>query len=94
MTDEELEKEIQEVSENINKLSDSDKPLTKEEQRRKQTLLLREETLKAIESAKKRGDLSREITMGIDYALLTSWGESHPFLTHLMRVRLRSNIIH
>ena len=46
MTDEQLEELIQEVSEKIDKLSNSEKPLTKEERNRKQVLLLQRETLK------------------------------------------------
>ena len=44
MTDEELEQEIQDLSEVIDKLSKSDDPLTKQEKRRKFILPLKRDT--------------------------------------------------
>ena len=85
MTDEELEKTMRDVCESLDKLSDPDKPLTKEEKKRKPLLLLKKETLERIKAAKEQGDRSQEIDSGIDYALLTSFGEKHPYLMLLAK---------
>ena len=93
MTDEELQQAMQAVSEGLNKLSDPDEPLTKEEKRRKGVLLSRKYALDGIKEAKEKGDRRREITSTIDYSLLTDMGEKHPFLAHIMRLRVRNNIL-
>ena len=89
MTDEEIQQTIQELSESIDKLSNSDKPLTKEERRHKNILLLRKETLQKIMEARKNNDLHREAMHAIDYGLLTTIAEKHPFVTQLIMSKLR-----
>ena len=92
MTDEELETLVKEVSESIGKLSDPEKPLTKEEKNHKQVLILQRETLKSIREAKKKGNWQQEIKAGIDYALLTSYGEKHPFLMYYIKSQSGWNV--
>ena len=92
MTDEELQQKLQNTSESLDKLPDSDKPLSKEERRRKHMLLLKKETLLRIKLAKEKKDLNQEIKCNMDYALLEEFGEKHPLLLHLARVKLRGHI--
>jgi len=92
MTDEELQQKLQNTSESLDKLPDSDKPLSKEERRRKHVLLLKKETLLRIKLAKEKKDLNQEIKCNMDYALLEEFGEKHPLLLHLARIKLRGHI--
>ena len=92
MTDEELQQKLQNISESLDELPDSDKPLSKEERGRKHMLLLKKETLLRIKLAKEKKDLNQEIRCNMDYALLEEFGEKHPLLLHLGRIRLRGQI--
>lgn len=85
LTDKELQKEIKGVSESIDKLSNSDKPLTREEKRRKKVLLVRKQILNMIKKAREKNDKDQELKSTIDYALLISIGEKHPYLIPLMK---------
>ena len=90
MTNEDIEELIREVSEQIGKLSDDpEKPLTKEEKNRKLVLQLRGESLERVKVAKEKGNMQQEIRAGMDYALLTQYGEKHPFLVHIVGSQLR-----
>jgi hypothetical protein len=80
MTDEELEKLIQETSEQLDKLSDADKPLAKEERRRKLVLELQGQVLQKIKDAKEKGHLQQEIRACMDYAVLKNYGGKHPLI--------------
>ena len=93
MTDEELQEEIQNLSEAIDKLSKSEDPLTKQEKRRKYILPLKKDTLERIKQAKEKKDQSQELKCNIDYALLEEYGEKHPILLHLARMKLRGQIL-
>ncbi len=93
MTDEELQEEIQNLSESIDKLSKSEDPLTKQEKRRQHILLLKKDTLERIKQAKEKKDQSQELKCNIDYALLEEYGEKHPILLHLARMKLRGHIL-
>ena len=88
MTDAELQKEIKDVSESMDKLSKSDKPLTKEEKQHEQRLLVRKDVLYQIKEAKEKQKQGEEIRHTMTYALLTSWGERHPYLMYLMSSKL------
>ena len=92
MTDEELQQEIQNISEAIDRLSNSDKPLTKQEKRRKHILLLKKETLQKIREARAKKDLMQERDLTVTYGLLTSMGEKHPFLTGFLRSKFRWHV--
>ena len=92
MTDEELEQEIQKLSEDIDRLSKSDS-LTKQEKRRQHILPLKKETLLKIKKAKEKKDLSQELRCSMDYALLEEYGERHPLLLHFARIKLRGHIL-
>ena len=92
MTDEELQQAIQEVSESLDKLSDPDQPLTKEESQRRNVLLLEKETLQKIKEAREKRNVSKELANTITYGILTSVGKKHPFLAHLLQAKFRWNV--
>ena len=92
MTDEELEQEILDMSEAMDKLSKSDDPLTKQEKRRKYILPLKKDILQRMQQAKEKKDRNQELKCSMDYALLEEFGEKHPLLLHLARIKLRGHI--
>jgi hypothetical protein len=89
MTNEEVESLIKEVSEKIDRLADDpEKPLTKQEKKRKLVLQLQKETLQRIMAAKEKGSLRQEARASMDYTLLTQYGEKHPLLMHFIRSQM------
>jgi len=92
MTDEDLELEMQKLSENIDELSKADS-LTKQEKRRQNLLESKKETLERIKQAKEKKNQSQEIKYTMDYALLEEYGEKHPLLLHFARIKLRGHIL-
>ena len=93
MTDEELEQEIQDLSEAIDKLSKSDDPLTKQEKRRKYILPLKRDILQRMQQAREKKDRNQELKCNMDYGLLEEFGDRHPILLHLARIKLRGHIL-
>ena len=92
MTDEELEQEVREVNEGLKGLPESDKPLSKEDMRRKQVLLLKKDTLEKIKDAREKNEKNEELYYAMFYGLLTSWGEKHPYLASLVKANFRWNM--
>jgi len=92
MTDEELERTIQEVSEELDKLYNSEKPLTKKEKRHRQILPLQKETLLKMKEARARKDTIQEGDLALTYGLLTTMGEKHPFLMSFLRTKFKWNV--
>ena len=86
MTDEELEKAIQEVSESLDNLPEPDEHTPR---LRREVLLLEKKALFKIKEAREKGDSSQELHNSVYYSLLTSWGEKHPFLLSLVMSQLR-----
>ena len=86
MTDEELEKAIQEVSESLDNLPEPDEHTPRH---RREVLLLKKRTLFKIKEAKEKGNPSQELHNSVYYSLITSWGEKHPFLLSLVLLQLR-----
>ena len=64
-----------------------------EEKRRKYILPLKKETLQRIKQAKEKKDRNQELKSNMDYALLEEYGEKHPLLLHLARMKLRGHIL-
>jgi len=89
MTNEELEQEIRDVSESIESLAEPEKPLSKEEKRHRDVLLLKKEILDNIKDAREKNDKSGEIRNLMTYGLLTSWGEKHPYLMSIVQSNMR-----
>jgi len=92
VTEEELQKAIQEASEELDKLYNSEKPLTKKEKRRKQIVSLQKEILQKMNEARQKGDTFQERDLAVTYGLLTSVGEKHPFLAGFLRSRFKWNV--
>ncbi len=91
MTDEELEQEIEKLSESLDKLPDSD-DLTKQQRRHRHIILLKKETLLKIKEARKKGDISQEFQHIATYGLLTAYGDRHPFLMRLAKLKFGINL--
>lgn len=92
MTDEELQQTIQGLTESIDGLSDPDKPLTKEDKKEKNRLLLRRDVLERIKGAREKNDKNAELSYTATYGLLTSFGEKHPFLMRMVRSKFWINM--
>ncbi len=92
MTNEELERTMQELSDDIAQLSDTDKPLTKEEKNRRHILLLKKATIRKIKEAREKNNASQEFSHTVTYGLLSTWGEKHPYLMYLLSPKSRINI--
>ena len=90
MTDEDITQVTEEITEILDKLHNSEKPLTKEEQRRKKVLSARKQLLRVIKVAKERNDRTMEVKTGIEYTLVTSLGEKHPHLLMFLAPIVRS----
>jgi hypothetical protein len=88
MTDEELASLMQEISGQIDSLSKPEEPLTRKEEKRKSILHLEMEALKRVKTAKENGNFKQEVRAGLDYTLLTKYGEKHPLLMGFIRSRM------
>jgi len=89
VTDEELENLTQELSGQIEQLSDDpEKPLVRKERKHKLVLQARRQALDRVKEARGKGDLNQEIKANIDYTLLTDYGEKNIFLYNFMKSRL------
>jgi ribosome-binding protein aMBF1 (putative translation factor) len=90
MTDEELEQEIQRLSEDIDRISKAEADsLTKKEKRLKHVLPIQKEILQKMKHARERKDRSAEMKYSMDYAVLETFGDKHPLLLHFARTKLR-----
>ena len=87
MTEEDLARLVQGISEQIDAFPDPEK-LTKEEKTQKMVLQLRLEALKKIQSAQEKGSWYQEMRASIDYTLLTKYGEKHPFLMNFIKSQI------
>ena len=92
MTDEELEQEIQNLTENIAKLSESGVSLTKEEKRQKYVLPLQKEALLNVKEAREKKNESREFKNMAMYGLLKSFEKKHPLVMQLALSKFRWNL--
>jgi hypothetical protein len=89
MTDEELQKLIQEISEQISHLPDDrEKPLSREERKRKVLLQAKSKALNSIKTAREKDNLNQETRASIDYTLLCEYGEKHPLLMNYVKSQL------
>ena len=78
MTDEELQKVIQDVTNDIDNLP-------KDEASRKRMLSLKKDILCKIKEARETNDKDIELVNTALYGLVTSMGESHPYLMYLVQ---------
>ena len=95
-TDEQLQQALKEASDDLDKLSKSVKPLSREEKKDRGRLLRRKYILERIKEAKEKKQKGDELYNSSIYDLLVPWGERHPFLMtvimHLMRIRWQSGL--
>ena len=80
MSNEQLQQALQEVSEDLDKFSNSEKPLTKEEEKYRKKLVMRKYVLSKIQEAKEKKRKDDELYNSTVYGLLVPWGENHPIL--------------
>ena len=90
MTDQELEETIKEISESLDKLFNSDEPLTRDEKRHKRLLQAKKQLLRSIKGAREKGDRNAEAKINVEYSLLTWIGEKHPVLLMFLMPLVRS----
>jgi len=94
MTKDELEKALKEVNDELNRLANSDKPLTKEERSWRGKLQVRKAMLSEIKRAQEKNNKSSELYHTTLYEMLISWGERRPlllfFVSNILRVRFGS----
>ncbi len=91
VNDEELEKELNKVSELIANLPKAKGPLPKEERRYRENLSMQKAALEKIKEARENRSIDAEVYNSMIYSLLTSWWGKHPYLMHLLvNIRLKS----
>ncbi len=78
MTDEELQQTMQALDETLNNMS-------KEDTRPRRMLLYKKQVLQKIQTAKAKNDMRQEMKATMDYTMLITFGEKHPYLMMLMR---------
>jgi hypothetical protein len=89
MTSEELEQLINEISGELEKLTDDpEKPLKYKERRHRSVLRARKDALERARAAVEQGDFSKEAQASLDYGLLTEYGEKHPLLFNLVKSQI------
>ena len=92
VTDEELEKMIQEVCDSIDNLPDLEGPLSKQEQIHRETLRLRKGYLYRVRDAREKSDPDEERYNLSAYGLVTALGEKHSnWVDFLLKYRFRKN---
>ncbi len=90
LTKEQLEQELKKTNDELNRLAQADKPLTKEEQSWRGKLRFRKVVLDEIKSAKDKGSTGSELYHTTLYEMLIDWGERRPLLMFLMSNILRA----
>ncbi len=83
-TDEQLRQTTGEVTAELDRLYNLERPLTKEEKKFRSRMQMRKYVLEKIKEAKDRGLTSDEMYNSTMYGLLVPWGEKHPFLMFLV----------
>ena len=87
MTNEEIFNTIKEINEELDKLSDPAKTLSKEEKRHKHILTLRKDILQQILEARATFRGHREFSLTMTYGAVTSLGEKYPFLIPFIKAK-------
>ncbi len=81
MISEEQEKELrQEISGELDNLSNLERPLTKEEEKHGKKMRFRKYVLDKIKEARDKNQKSDELYNTTYYQMLVPWGEKHPVL--------------
>ena len=87
VTDEEMQKLIQDIDERIDNLPEKKRRLRK-------VLLLEKETLQKIKVAREKGDKRGEYSQGVRYEMLKTLGEKHPFLARIAMSNIGLELFH
>ena len=80
ISEEQLKELHQEISGELDNLSDLERPLTKEEGKHRKKLQFRKYVLDRIKEAKDKDQKSDELYNTTYYQMLVPWGEKHPVL--------------
>lgn len=89
MTDEDLDKLIEEVAEQLEQFSDKpEEPLNKDERKRRALLMAEGELLDRIKKAREKGSFNQEVKAAMDYNLLKEYGDKHPLLMNFMKSQM------
>ena len=80
ISEEQLKELHQEISGELDNLSDLERPLTKEEEKHRKRLRFRNYVLDRIKEAKDKDQKSDELYNTTYYQMLVPWGEKHPIL--------------
>lgn len=89
MTNEELEKLQSELSGQIKQLADiPEGKITRTERKRLVVLQARKEALDKIKKARDDGSVNEEARAGLDYTIITKYGEKNIFLYNFMKARM------
>jgi hypothetical protein len=92
VTDEELQNTITGIEREIEDLSAADKSPAPSEKKRLYLLMMKKDVLKKIQQAKQSNNIRDETQHSADYGLLCSYGDKHPLLLHLMKIKLRASL--
>ncbi|MBI2832294.1 MAG: hypothetical protein HYX79_08570 [Chloroflexi bacterium] len=88
MTDEELKQELESASEELKNLTEREKSLTKPERKRRTFLRMKMLVLERLRDARAKNDRNAEFSQTMNYGLLTTLGEKHPFLMMFMKSKM------
>ncbi len=87
MNEEQLQGLLQEVSGELDRLDNLERPLTGEEKKQQNIYHIRKYVLDKIKEAKDKNQRSDELYNTTYYSMLIPWGEKHPVLFFLwMRI--------
>ncbi|MBN1176775.1 MAG: hypothetical protein JXA51_03755 [Dehalococcoidales bacterium] len=91
MTGEELEKLMQEISGELERLNiDPDSPPDNDDNKHTRVLKARKKALEKIKVAKEKRNIDREAKACLEYAIITEYTERSPLWLILARVKLAS----
>ena len=90
LSTEQLEQELKKTNDELNRLAQAEKPLTKEEQSWRGKLRFRKVVLDEIKRAKEGDNKSSEVYHTTLFEMLIDWGERRPLLMFLMSNILRA----
>ena len=83
-TYEQLQQTLQEVTTELGRFNNLERPLTPEEKKLRSRMQTRKYVLDKIKEAKDKNLVNDELYNSTIYGLLVPWGEKHPILMFLM----------
>jgi len=89
---EEIDQKLKETNNELDRLANAPKPLTKEDQSWQGKLRFRKAILDAIKQSKERGNKGQEVYHTTLWEMLIDWGERRPlllfFVSNILKARL------